>query len=175
MYNEIRGSDVDRSWKTIFYQNYARPQACFTMWLALWGRLPTKDRLAKIKILTDGLCNFCGNPKSIQHLFFTCSYTAQIWQRILTWLGYKRNSGDGTKESNWLSMESKKKGWRRILLRMAATESVYHLWQARNALCFEQTVPSQDMLQHIQNAVILRAQTKKCLKNHVQLANLEIR
>ncbi|XP_058763603.1 uncharacterized protein LOC131637056 [Vicia villosa] len=175
MYAEIHGSDIDRDWKTMFYHNYARPRACFITWLVFWGRLPTKDRLAKIQIITDGICNFCGEQENLTHLFFQCRYTAHIWQRILIWIGYQRNSGDWTQEKLWLSLESKKKGWRRVLLRMTATETIYHLWQARNALCFEQITPSPDIVHQIQSAVVLRAQSIKCLKNHVHLVSLEIR
>ncbi|XP_058759641.1 uncharacterized protein LOC131632942 [Vicia villosa] len=174
MYDEIHGSHTDMSWKVMFYKNYARPRACFITWLAFWGRLPTKDRLAKINITTDGVCSFCGEQENIMHLFFQCRYTAQIWCCILNWLGYQRNTWDWRQESIWMSMEAKKKGWKRILLRMAATETIHHLWQARNALCFEQISPSPDLVHQIKAAVVLRAQFIKCVKNHVQLGSFEI-
>ncbi|XP_058784491.1 uncharacterized protein LOC131659296 [Vicia villosa] len=175
MYAEIHGSNTDMRWKAMFYKNFARPRACFITWLALWERLPTKDRLAKINIITDGVCVFCGEQDTMMHLFFQCRYTAQIWCCILNWLGYRRQAGNWRQESFWLSMETKKKGWRRVLLRMAATEAIYHIWQTRNALCFELIPPTRDLVPQIQSAVALRAQSAKCVKSHIHLGTFEIR
>ena len=56
MYKEIRGEPVNIEWHKMLNPNYARPRARFTLWMALHGKLPTKDRLHKFGIIADGNC-----------------------------------------------------------------------------------------------------------------------
>ncbi|XP_058776340.1 uncharacterized protein LOC131650651 [Vicia villosa] len=174
MYGEIRDNGIPVDWRKSFFHNFARPRACFVLWLALRNRLPTKDRLEKIQVITDGLCSFCGQTESINHLFFTCRYTHGIWQKLLTWLGYNRTSGDWTQESRWFSLETNKKGWKRKLLKMTMAELIYHVWQERNGLIFNKQPMGDDPVKQIQYLVVNRAYHRKELKGHVKLDTLNI-
>lgn len=49
------------------------------MRLAYKNRILTKDNLLKRGWQGCNTCIFCTQPKSIQHLFFTCPFTKQIW------------------------------------------------------------------------------------------------
>lgn len=62
-------------------------KAIFITWLVVLRRLSTKDRLLKWNIQIDQLCCFCGTGlKSIEHLFFQCSFTSKIWKSVLSLL-----------------------------------------------------------------------------------------
>src|SRR3954465_538218 len=83
MYKDLKGERAVMNWRKLFYQNHARPHARFTLWLAILGRIPTKDRLERIGIRTDGKCTACDNVEAINHIFFACRFTQQIWITLL--------------------------------------------------------------------------------------------
>lgn len=53
LYRGLRGEKEQVTWKNIILNNYVRPKATFILWLALKGRLNTKDRLDIIGITTN--------------------------------------------------------------------------------------------------------------------------
>lgn len=71
------------TWSKLMYSNVVRPRAKFTTWLACLGRLPTKERLARFGVSTDGQCVWCGHIENDQHLFFDCVCTKAIWTHVL--------------------------------------------------------------------------------------------
>ncbi|XP_058749285.1 uncharacterized protein LOC131622277 [Vicia villosa] len=154
-------------WKHLFNQNRARPRAKFILWLALWGRLGTKDRLEKIGIIHDKYCCFCLQYESLNHLFFDCAFTGFIWHRMLAWNGYTRHDADWDKEKRWLIEELAKKGWRREILRINLAETVYHIWQERNGIIFKNKSPNLDVIRRITESVIGRSILAKKLKIHI--------
>ncbi|XP_058734158.1 uncharacterized protein LOC131605877 [Vicia villosa] len=127
MYTELRGDRAVMNWRKMFYQNYARPRARFILWLTVLGRIPTKDRLARIGIHTDGKCIACDQPETVLHLFFDCNFTQQIWSKLLTWLGYPIQRRNWSNEWHWIIEEAAKKGWKRCLLKMVVAETIYHV------------------------------------------------
>ncbi|XP_058734310.1 uncharacterized protein LOC131606041 [Vicia villosa] len=174
MHIELRDNGTPVYWRQIISNNYARPRACFILWLALWNRLPTKDRLEKINVVTDGLCVFCGQIESINHLFFVCRHSQVIWQTMLNWLGYTRASGDWIQESSWVSLEVEKKGWKRKILKMITAEVVYLIWQDRNGRIFNKHNQNCDLVALAKYMVISRAIRRKELARHVNLESLVI-
>lgn len=42
----------------------------------------------QFRILNDGICSFCSENETIDHLCFDCKITHPIWQDILKWTGY---------------------------------------------------------------------------------------
>lgn len=60
----------------------------FILWLAVLGRLNTKDRLRAWGLLSDSSCVLCyGGSESHSHLFFDCSFTSLIWKNVKTKCG----------------------------------------------------------------------------------------
>lgn len=141
IYRETQGDRTEVPWKRIFFQNSARPRACFILWLAFLGRLPTKDRLVKMGLINDLSCCFCQQVETLQHMFFDCEFTMKIWHVMLCWNVYTRNPEPWSSEKIWLIQENSKKRWRREILRMNLTEVVYHILQLRNDCVFNHTQP----------------------------------
>lgn len=50
------------------------------MWKAMRGALPTGENLRRRGINAEARCPFCGEEESTFHLFFTCSFDADVWQ-----------------------------------------------------------------------------------------------
>lgn len=130
--------------------------------------------MEKIQVVTDGLCAICAQKETLRHLFFECRDPHDACKHLLFLLGYNRANKGWDEEKNWLIMETTKKGWRKNLLKMTAAEAIYHLWKAHNDLIFGQKTTNVDIVKSIQYTVILLAPTKKKLRDHVNMANLEI-
>ncbi|XP_058776822.1 uncharacterized protein LOC131651170 [Vicia villosa] len=173
MYKDIRGDRGDICWKKLVHSNHARPRACFILWLVMLGRLPTKDRLAKIGIVTDGCCVFCPDSETLPHLFFQCEYTKRIWEQILVWNGYSRPVLEWDREKAWLISETGKKGWRRDILKISVTETIYYIWITRNAAIFQTQIPI-NVVQNIKQAVVTRCKGRKILRGHVNIELMKI-
>ncbi|XP_058751690.1 uncharacterized protein LOC131624792 [Vicia villosa] len=112
MYNELRGEKPNVPWYKVFFQNAARSRAKFLLWIALWDRLPTKSRLARFGVVTDGKCMFCRKEETQEHLFFACDFTGEIWRKMLNWIGMDKFPQDWKTEKAWLCMETSKKAGR---------------------------------------------------------------
>ncbi|XP_058752813.1 uncharacterized protein LOC131626004 [Vicia villosa] len=136
MYRMMRGDKPRVAWRSLMFNNHARPRAIFTLWMACQNRLPTKDRLSKIGILTDGLCVYCEQMETNQHLFFDCAETKKTWIQLLTWMKIRHTPGDWTEEAEWICSQTKGKSGRAKLLKLAATEMVYATWNQRNKMIF---------------------------------------
>jgi hypothetical protein len=61
------------------------PRYNFIMWLAVMGKLHTRDRLRFLQ--TDPSCVFCRDEEeSHNHLFFACHWTSLLWLMTKSWL-----------------------------------------------------------------------------------------
>ncbi|XP_058784922.1 uncharacterized protein LOC131659805 [Vicia villosa] len=105
--------------------------------MACQNRLPTKDRLSKIGVITYGLCVYCDQMETSQHLFFACAETKRTWMQLLTWMRIRHIHGEWTEEVNWICSQTKGKSGRAKLLKLAATEMVYAIWNQRNKIIFQ--------------------------------------
>ncbi|KAI8567999.1 hypothetical protein RHMOL_Rhmol02G0164200 [Rhododendron molle] len=60
------------------------PRWAFIEWLALLGRLSTKDRLYSWGVVSDQRCVLCQvENESHEHLFFACAYSSAMWDSLL--------------------------------------------------------------------------------------------
>ncbi|KAK2642029.1 hypothetical protein Ddye_023792 [Dipteronia dyeriana] len=64
------------------------PIMSFILWMAVRGRLPTRDRIHKYDpevVTTCVLCN--SHLESHAHLFFVCLFSRAIWTQLLNYYG----------------------------------------------------------------------------------------
>ncbi|WMV40853.1 hypothetical protein MTR67_034238 [Solanum verrucosum] len=72
------------------------------------GRLATKDRLAKWSVIQSPECPLClMKNEDLDHMFFQCPYTAEVWRRVLTWQGINRSTMHWTAEVQWAERNSR--------------------------------------------------------------------
>jgi hypothetical protein len=89
IYNYFRLSGPQVNWARVVWEQWSMPRHNFILWLAVLGKLRTKDRLRFFQI--DTSCVLCGQmEESHSHLFFTCSWTACFWLQIKLWLRINR-------------------------------------------------------------------------------------
>ncbi|KAI8570416.1 hypothetical protein RHMOL_Rhmol01G0032200 [Rhododendron molle] len=111
----------------------------FILWLAILGRLFTKDRLHKWGIINDSFCVLCyGGVKSHSHLFFDCPFSPSIWLQVRTCCGLQAHVWDLNSEVQWGSLYGKESSMRVTLFKLCLAASVYYLWKERNGRIFLQ-------------------------------------
>ncbi|XP_056687639.1 uncharacterized protein [Spinacia oleracea] len=116
---------------TAVWGRLGQPKHRFIIWLALLGRLNTKDRLMKICVTTDNTCLLCGIAiEDHKHLFSGCPFSERCWHQIGLWLGIRctRNLPELV---NWLHKRSVTK-FRKEVIYAVVMCTVYHIWKERN-------------------------------------------
>ncbi|XP_019457667.1 PREDICTED: uncharacterized protein LOC109358055 [Lupinus angustifolius] len=136
IYMELRGQKQRVPWSKLFYDNLVRPRAQFTLRLGCQQRLPTKTRLRKFRIHTDGKCIFCDHEETTDHLFFLCPVSSTIWTYILKWLKQNHTPRSWVEEMTWIICETKGKSNKSRMLKCAITETMYEIWNLRNLCIF---------------------------------------
>jgi hypothetical protein len=66
------------------------PHHNFILWLAMLGRLKTKDRLRPAS--SDNICYLCKqHDETHNHIFFACDWTSFFWRKVKSWLQINRS------------------------------------------------------------------------------------
>ncbi|KAH1256677.1 putative ribonuclease H protein [Glycine max] len=92
MYHGLTEDHQRVPWRSVMCGNKARLRAVICLWLACHKKLSTKDRLRRFGMIKSSDCSICNcADESINHLFFNCSGTREIWGNILDWLGRRHD------------------------------------------------------------------------------------
>ncbi|XP_058733340.1 uncharacterized protein LOC131604946 [Vicia villosa] len=116
-------------------------------WRFFINRLPLKDQLAirGVPNLSSIDCLFCSNnPETLEHLFFHCHATKEVWSRIHRWLG---NDLKLTLEEfkNFGSIQEKVKNTNiKVTLNSIWIALIWCTWNMRNTMIFDGGVFSFD-------------------------------
>ena len=84
------------------------PKVEFFMWLALLGRLNTRQRLCDKGLLQEDqtICLLCSlQPESLDHILLLCSYSQQVWISLAAELGQslqQQHHSTNTMKGGWL-------------------------------------------------------------------------
>ncbi|XP_058776158.1 uncharacterized protein LOC131650461 [Vicia villosa] len=148
------GSKVE--WRNLQYNNNARPRLKFIFWMACHERLATKDRLCKFGFVKDTKCGFCAKDESVNHLFFECESLKKVWKEVLAWI-----------------QNTKGKGSRAAIIKMAATETIYVLWKYRNARILGDDIDIDKVRKDIIDTLVYKGWENKKLRNHIAILMLE--
>ncbi|XP_028085249.1 uncharacterized protein LOC114286296 [Camellia sinensis] len=82
-WNYLRKSGDRMSWAAILWGPHNIPKASFVTWMAILGRLNTRDRLRLFGISQSAECVFCNDScENHNHLFFDYPFSARIWTCI---------------------------------------------------------------------------------------------
>lgn len=65
----------------IIWHPHHCPKMAHSLYKAVRGRLPPKDRLCRFGIIHDDSCVLCSeNVETINHLYFECEFSQYIWK-----------------------------------------------------------------------------------------------
>ncbi|XP_058734333.1 uncharacterized protein LOC131606065 [Vicia villosa] len=167
VYTALIEDDAKVPWRCLFQHNPARPWALFTLWMLCHGRLPTKDRLIRFGLITESICSICkSETETMSHIFFNCSNTSHIWIQILKWIEVDHHPLDLQNELRWIIEETKKKGWKAKILKLAFAESIYGIWGLRNEAVFG-TSDFSSNVDIIIDSIIYRGWNLKAIRHHI--------
>ncbi|VFQ90806.1 unnamed protein product [Cuscuta campestris] len=126
VYDLFRVKANPKPWMAFIWQSYIPLKCSFTMWLALRRRLPTKTNLEFLGLPMD--CTFCGHGlEDVDHLFFSCQFSKEVWDNIKTWLGMEGHLSTLTRTIRWLKAFRRGDGILKKARRTAFACSVFHL------------------------------------------------
>ncbi|XP_050238092.1 uncharacterized protein LOC126687576 [Mercurialis annua] len=141
-------SNQDRvSWHSIVWFPGQIPRHSFVTWLALLGRLNTKDKLIKWGVINSNVCSLCNQEaEDIEHLFFDCCFSAHIWGKVLRCNDEARQKFCWRREVSYFCRRYKGKSVKAKLRKLWFNATVYHIWGARNNVIFNQGGIDADMI-----------------------------
>ena len=149
-WNTFRPRSGKVEWYSAVWFNQAIRRHSFVVWLGVHDRLSTQDKLLKWGLLNSTSCVFCSrNIEDRNHLFFECTFTANIWKRVLMLCGESRMPRTWDNEFLWV-IGCKGKSLCSITKRIAWGAVIYHVWRHRNARIYEKEftrlLPSLDVV-----------------------------
>lgn len=116
------------------------PKWTFIMYLAILGRLYTRDRFLGWGIVDYMSCPMCGDTNdTIEHLLYQCTSSHNVWTKLLQWQGITRAPMGRKDEVDWASNLMKGKSHKADIQRVVLAGSVYHIWMERNQHIFKGT------------------------------------
>jgi len=82
--NFFRQRKNEVAWWSLIWFTQAILKQAFLLWLAVYNRLTTADRLLSWDFSGDTSCVFCRRgTESRDHLFFQCSFSSRIWKECM--------------------------------------------------------------------------------------------
>ncbi|XP_016491274.1 uncharacterized protein LOC107810954 [Nicotiana tabacum] len=164
LYCKIRGDCPKVEWRRLICSNHGAPRWTFILYLAIYKRLLTKDRVAQLISVDSLVCPLCNDRnESADHVFFSCHYSFAIWDKLLQWQGINRVSGEWKNEVDWAVKNSKGRSTGAIIYRMTLACGVYCIWHERNLRLFQQrSRPASALIRQVIQEVhyMLRLQRK---------------
>ncbi|XP_020263301.1 uncharacterized protein LOC109839283 [Asparagus officinalis] len=129
------------AWAKTVWDGFLYPKHSFVLWLACHSRLLTKDRLCRMNILSTNqlYCVLCDRHQleTRDHILFECQYSGEVWNLVMSWLGYKWRSCTWDLLLHWYSQKLKGKSPMKKLKRMCLSAAVYMIWRERNLRIFQ--------------------------------------
>ncbi|XP_056697671.1 uncharacterized protein [Spinacia oleracea] len=141
MYQHLSGTHTKVPWRRIVCNNLATTKSVFILWLAMWRRLTTIDKLLTWIVVTSDVCLMCGSGSE---------------SRVLDFLHFTRPVAGFTAEVKWMIKSSKRGKGRHKMLLMFFAESVYSLWLNRNSKVYNQRKTATELFKEIQFRVASR-------------------
>jgi hypothetical protein len=102
-----------------------------------------------------------------QHLMFNCNETKSIWRKVLEWIQVDHNPLGWRQELDWIIQRTKGKGGHAKILKLAFTESVYHIWRYRNDISFGNAVQNKHIEGKIIDTIVYKGRTNRKLRTHL--------
>ena len=148
-WNTFRPRSSKVEWYSAVWFNQAIRRHSFVVWLGVHDRLSTQDKLLKWGLLNSTSCVFCSrNIEDHNHLFFECTFPANIWKRVLMLCGESRMPRTWDNEFLWV-IGCKGKSLCSITKRIAWGAVIYHVWRQRNARIYEKEFTNADTIFNI--------------------------
>ncbi|XP_021994822.1 uncharacterized protein LOC110891434 [Helianthus annuus] len=148
VWDSIRARETEVEWGKVVWFSQCIPRHAFLMWLIMRRKLLTQDKilqwdLSRRKNMNMMCCLLCfENNDSLEHLFFECKFSTQIWLSVRDKVNMATVEPKWTDVINWLLARGASKSVFNYSSRLTVAASAYFIWQERNARLFKnQTRP----------------------------------
>ena len=132
VWNSIRGSRALCSWASLVWHKAVIPKHATTTWTFILNRNPTLDRMASWGYDIESDCLLCGVAQEARnHLFFECSFSAQVWNLLTRKLGIFAPPTTWDHVLLWLPTALPNK-YGKLAVLLAWQGVIYELWRERN-------------------------------------------
>ncbi|XP_062100242.1 uncharacterized protein LOC133806128 [Humulus lupulus] len=144
-------------WSKFVWDRLITPKHRFIMWLVMWERLHTKNRIVKYNPTLDQACLLCGEAnENIEHLFFKCIYSRKCLTALKSWLNWNAQSTNLVSLLKWISHAKFSRIHKSMLLSILAA-TIYNIWRVRNDVLWNQKLwHIKHTMSKIQNECKLR-------------------
>lgn len=160
MYIQLIGQQPRIEWTCFMFKNDPSGKAIFTMWLQFQNRLLTGYRLSSWGMDVWNTCVFCqGHDESRDHLFAECSFSRNVWSRLLMWLhGRPYKAMTWQQHFTWAMRNAKGRTVEARIFRVVYAETIHGVWGERNMRIFQKiTKRPEDIARHIAYTCNVRA------------------
>ena len=103
-------------------------------------RLRTQDLLRSYDLTNNDplVCPLCGRqPDSHDHLFFSCSYSMQVWSSLTRFAGFSSLPSSLDDITHTLIVSVKSRSVRSVVSKLLFAAASYFIWQERNNRIFK--------------------------------------
>ncbi|GJV18107.1 hypothetical protein Tco_1363430 [Tanacetum coccineum] len=148
--NSIRPRSNEIRWHNLVWFPQNIPRHAIHAWLVIKRKLKTQDSLKQwdvgsqtdLNLLRCPLCNL--QPDTHDHLFFTCNFTAQVWNHLKPYMRVSNMPSSLDLIVEFLEPMFNKKSARSIIVKLVFKDSCYLIWKERNDRWFAQKNRSPD-------------------------------
>ena len=121
-----------QGWNRGVWFKHATPKYSFHIWTAMRDRLSTCDRMLKWNPTINPICVLCQQSMETRnHLFFSCSYSSQILQKLVRGLLQSRYT-DEWEDIVTLLLDNRQEYVRLLLSRYTFQATAHTIWWERN-------------------------------------------
>lgn len=129
----IRDSHQQCHWNQAIWFKHATPKYSFISWIAMRGRLATRDRMQYWNGNADVSCALCREPlETLTHLFFECAYSAQVWDALMKGMLKDQHTRVWENLVNLISGPSSWSKMKLYIARYMLQATVHAIWRERN-------------------------------------------
>ncbi|XP_074283806.1 uncharacterized protein LOC141608342 [Silene latifolia] len=134
-YSYLRGTVLAGPWTKALTHPRIVPSHTIICSLAAQKKLATVDNMQHRGLYMVNRCSLCEVPlEDHAHFFFNCSFSKDIWQRLLHWMGINRAGSCLLAELKQAGVGSKQ-NWRMAWFCTSLAAAVYQVWNERNSRC----------------------------------------
>ena len=134
------------------------PRHAFILWMAIKGRLKTKERLSRWFHLNNNLCPLCSVcMDSHSHLSFYCQFSTFLWDKLKIMARLDNFTNVWAEVISGICIRKASNSILNIIQRLVFGAAVYFIWQERNIRLFAKKDRSvNDLFNQIVNVVRLK-------------------
>ncbi|GJZ40170.1 reverse transcriptase domain, reverse transcriptase zinc-binding domain protein, partial [Tanacetum coccineum] len=149
VWNSIRPMAAKVDWFRVIWFTNCIPRHAINFWLIIKKRLRTQDMLRTWDIsgCLATNCPLCDvQPDSHEHLFFDCTLSKNIWDRVKIMAGLSNSSPSIDSIVSDILPFANRRTTRSVIAKLVVAATSYFIWQERNYRLFKKVNRSENQL-----------------------------